>query len=258
MRNEAAGAPPATAYIATRQREQRVGSAEAWFSPTEDRLDADEAARRLAELPLDLREVIVARLWGGLTFEEIAALVGCSLPTAHRRYHTGLAQLRERLEGQWTRTQRSDLSDLERRLANCKPAADGLDADAMLFAAGRAATQPGPARFLWPTLTAGLAALSLILGVWLANERAERLALLRQHQQSVPAPVPAPSPAAPLGPVPSTADQPSTSSLLAAHQAAGERTRRPAGADRGSRRTNVRPTAARTAHPPGGPIRIPR
>jgi RNA polymerase sigma factor (sigma-70 family) len=87
-----------------RQREQRVGNAEAWFSPTEDRMDADEAVRRLTELPLDLREVIVARLWGGLTFEEIAALVGCSLPTAHRRYHTGLAQLRERLEGQWTHT----------------------------------------------------------------------------------------------------------------------------------------------------------
>jgi RNA polymerase sigma-70 factor (ECF subfamily) len=87
-----------------RRREQRAGSPEAWFSPAEDRLDADEAARLLAELPLDFREVIVARLWGGLTFEEIAALVGCSPPTAHRRFHTGLAQLRERLEGQWTRT----------------------------------------------------------------------------------------------------------------------------------------------------------
>jgi RNA polymerase sigma-70 factor (ECF subfamily) len=87
-----------------RQREQRAAAPEAWFSQAEDRLDADQAARHLAELPLDFREVIVARLWGGLTFEDIAALVGCSLPTAHRRYHTGLAQLRERLEGRWTRT----------------------------------------------------------------------------------------------------------------------------------------------------------
>jgi RNA polymerase sigma-70 factor (ECF subfamily) len=87
-----------------RLREQRAGTPEAWFSPTETQLDADEAARRLAELPLELREVIVARLWGGLTFEDIAALVGCSLPTAHRRYQTGLAQLRERLEGQWIHT----------------------------------------------------------------------------------------------------------------------------------------------------------
>jgi RNA polymerase sigma-70 factor (ECF subfamily) len=87
-----------------RRREQRAGTPEAWFSATETQLDADEAARRLAELPLELREVIVARLWGGLTFEDIAVVVGCSLATAHRRYQTGLAQLRERLEGQWTRT----------------------------------------------------------------------------------------------------------------------------------------------------------
>jgi DNA-directed RNA polymerase specialized sigma24 family protein len=48
-----------------------------------------------------LREVIVARIWGGLTFDEIAQLVGCSLPTAHRRYQTGLTELRTRLDGQW-------------------------------------------------------------------------------------------------------------------------------------------------------------
>ena len=35
-------------------------------------IDAGEATRLLAELPLELREVIVARLWGGLTFEEVA------------------------------------------------------------------------------------------------------------------------------------------------------------------------------------------
>ena len=87
-----------------RRREQRVGTPEAWFGSTEDRLDADEVTRRLAELPLELREVIVARLWGGLTFEAVAALVGCSVPTAHRRYQAGLAELRERLEGRWTRT----------------------------------------------------------------------------------------------------------------------------------------------------------
>ena len=87
-----------------RQREQRASAPEAWFAATEERLDADEATRLLAELTLELREVIVARLWGGLTFEEVARLVGCSLPTAHRRYQTGLSQLRERLEGRWIRT----------------------------------------------------------------------------------------------------------------------------------------------------------
>lgn len=87
-----------------RQREQRASKPEAWFTTTEDRLDGDEATRLLAELPLELREVIVPRLWGGLTFEEIADLVGCSLATAHRRYQMGLAQLRERLEDKWLRT----------------------------------------------------------------------------------------------------------------------------------------------------------
>ncbi len=87
-----------------RERERRASTPEAWFSTAEDRLDAGEATRLLAELPLELREVIVARLWGGLTFEEIARLVGSSLPTTYRRYQTGLTQLRERLEGQWTRT----------------------------------------------------------------------------------------------------------------------------------------------------------
>ncbi|HEY7156872.1 MAG TPA: RNA polymerase sigma factor [Gemmataceae bacterium] len=90
--------------VRRRQREQRTSTPEAWFSTAEERLDADEATRLLAELPLELREVIVARLWGGLTFEDIARLTGCSLPTAHRRYQTGLAQLRERLEGRWNYT----------------------------------------------------------------------------------------------------------------------------------------------------------
>src|SRR5262249_25427490 len=63
-----------------------------------------EATRLLADLPLEQREVVVARIWGGLTFEDVARLAGCSLPTAHRRYQAALAALRERLEGPWTST----------------------------------------------------------------------------------------------------------------------------------------------------------
>jgi RNA polymerase sigma-70 factor (ECF subfamily) len=87
-----------------RRRENRASAGEAWFSTADDCLDGREASRLLAELPLEQREVIVARIWGGLTFEEIARLTDASLPTAHRRYQVGLAQLRERLEGQWTST----------------------------------------------------------------------------------------------------------------------------------------------------------
>jgi RNA polymerase sigma factor (sigma-70 family) len=85
-----------------RRREAAASAPEVWFAATEDLLDAREAARQLAELTLEMREVIVARLWGGLTFDEVARLVDCSLPTAHRRYQAGLAELRKRLEGRWT------------------------------------------------------------------------------------------------------------------------------------------------------------
>jgi RNA polymerase sigma factor (sigma-70 family) len=87
-----------------RRRQGRVSTAEAWFDSADYQLDGREATRLLAELPLEHREVIVARIWGGLTFDEVARLVGCSLPTAHRRYHAGLTDLRERLNGPWTQT----------------------------------------------------------------------------------------------------------------------------------------------------------
>jgi RNA polymerase sigma-70 factor (ECF subfamily) len=85
-----------------RRREGRASTPEAWFCTADDRIDGREATRLLAELPLEQREAVVARVWGGLTLEQVARLAGCSLPTAHRRYHAGLAALRERLEGRWT------------------------------------------------------------------------------------------------------------------------------------------------------------
>jgi RNA polymerase sigma factor (sigma-70 family) len=90
----------ARSAIRRRQREAVVSSPEVWLTAADDRMDAAAAARALAGLPLELREVMVARLWGGLTFDEIARFVGCSLPTAHRRYNAGLTELRTRLEGQ--------------------------------------------------------------------------------------------------------------------------------------------------------------
>jgi RNA polymerase sigma-70 factor (ECF subfamily) len=70
----------------------------AWFCPAEsDRLDSLEASSALAELPDEQREVIIARLWGGLSFEQIATVIGCSSSSAHRWYEKGLSALRERL-----------------------------------------------------------------------------------------------------------------------------------------------------------------
>ena len=71
---------------------------EPWFDASPgDGLDAATATAALEELPLDQREVIVARLWGGLSLEQLAELTGCSISTVHRRYESGLAALRTKL-----------------------------------------------------------------------------------------------------------------------------------------------------------------
>jgi RNA polymerase sigma factor (sigma-70 family) len=93
---------------ATAARRRRHHEAEAandapvWFqSDTEtsrpDSLDVEAASAALQSLPLEQREAIVAHLWGGLTFEQIGELSGCSASTAHRSYAAGLSAIRERL-----------------------------------------------------------------------------------------------------------------------------------------------------------------
>jgi RNA polymerase sigma-70 factor (ECF subfamily) len=83
-----------------RQRHEGVAAARrpSWFLPSEGMaLDAVAATAALECLPIDLRETVVAHLWGGLTFEEVGELAGVSSSTAHRRYLQALASLRERL-----------------------------------------------------------------------------------------------------------------------------------------------------------------
>ncbi len=53
--------------------------------------------RALGELPDEQREVVVLRVWGGLTLEAAAELTSVSSNTAASRYRYGLAKLRERL-----------------------------------------------------------------------------------------------------------------------------------------------------------------
>jgi RNA polymerase sigma-70 factor (ECF subfamily) len=70
-----------------------------WFIPPEGCLvDPEEAAAALHTLPPDEREVITLHLWGGLTFVEIAEVLGSAASSVHRWYQTGLDRLRERLQ----------------------------------------------------------------------------------------------------------------------------------------------------------------
>jgi RNA polymerase sigma-70 factor (ECF subfamily) len=51
----------------------------------------------LAKLVVEQREVIVMKLWGGLTFAEIGDALGVSLNTAASRYRYGLERLEKEL-----------------------------------------------------------------------------------------------------------------------------------------------------------------
>jgi RNA polymerase sigma-70 factor (ECF subfamily) len=80
------------------RRESSVARPERWFVESEiDGLDAQAAVTALGSLADDEREVIVARHWGGLSFEQIGSVVGCSASTAFRRYTAGVDQLRKQL-----------------------------------------------------------------------------------------------------------------------------------------------------------------
>ncbi len=101
------GAISASRAAVRRRRHEAVAAQheEGWFvGGAADRLDAQAATRALQELPDEQRETIIARLWGGLTFEDIAELTDTSSSTAHRRYEAGLAALRGRLRVECIKT----------------------------------------------------------------------------------------------------------------------------------------------------------
>jgi RNA polymerase sigma-70 factor (ECF subfamily) len=52
----------------------------------------------LADLPDEQREVVVMRVWSGMTLDEVAAATGVSLNTVASRYRYALQKLREKLK----------------------------------------------------------------------------------------------------------------------------------------------------------------
>ena len=86
----------------TRERhyERLAGEPTPIFAPASE---PDQSAFRealssaLGEIPSDQRAVVHLKLWEGLTFEQIAELLGIPLNTAASRYRYGLDKLRDRL-----------------------------------------------------------------------------------------------------------------------------------------------------------------
>ena len=81
------------------RRLTRELEAKRWFDPHPGETVQERAAMRsLAKLPPNQREVIVLKIWHGLTFEAIGDLLELSPNTAAGRYRYGLEKLRTFLE----------------------------------------------------------------------------------------------------------------------------------------------------------------
>lgn len=81
------------------RRELNVAHRESWFEDQALALDAAAATEALAGLSPERREAVVARIWGALTFAEIAELLTTSTSSAQRWYDEGLKELKRELEG---------------------------------------------------------------------------------------------------------------------------------------------------------------
>lgn len=87
-----------------RSDERREKRERAWAqreSSSEDPLDTLEAAETMQavqELDQESRDVLVARIWGQMSLEEIGKLLDISTTTVFRRYEAALRTLRAKLE----------------------------------------------------------------------------------------------------------------------------------------------------------------
>jgi RNA polymerase sigma-70 factor (ECF subfamily) len=71
-----------------------------WFERGSARDEAEaEAMRQLARLPAEQREVIVLKIWNGMTFEAMGRLLGLSPNTVAGRYRYGINKLKFSMRG---------------------------------------------------------------------------------------------------------------------------------------------------------------
>lgn len=89
------------------QRENAVAKAENHISSASQSLEAEELRDAIDSLTEELREIVIARVWGELTLAEISNITGQSIATVHRRYEMALQQLRSQLS---ERTPRSGVN----------------------------------------------------------------------------------------------------------------------------------------------------
>jgi len=80
----------------TRREQRAVEESDEWFVPDFAAADTrNHLSQAIRQLPENLREVLVLRMWGDLTFPAIARLTGVPLATATSRYRYAIERLRE-------------------------------------------------------------------------------------------------------------------------------------------------------------------
>jgi RNA polymerase sigma-70 factor (ECF subfamily) len=144
----------------TRAAEARPTTTEA---AGERRIEGEELAEKVAELPADVRSALVLHYFEGRTHEEIAAITGCPAGTAASRIRRGLERLRDALGAGAASVVTFEALDVRLREAAKEPVHVPATPTARALAA-RARLLPG-------ALVAVAAPLVLALGVALALER---------------------------------------------------------------------------------------
>jgi RNA polymerase sigma-70 factor, ECF subfamily len=82
-----------------RSREEPLLNHELWLNHRAgDRNAALALEKAMRALPEEQMEIVVMRIWGGMTLEEAAEITGVPLNTAASRYRYAIAKLREQLK----------------------------------------------------------------------------------------------------------------------------------------------------------------
>jgi RNA polymerase sigma-70 factor (ECF subfamily) len=71
---------------------------ENWFETLPDKsnpFDGVELTQLLETLPEHVREIVIAKIWGNLTFKEIAELMNRPISSVHSDYQGGIERLRK-------------------------------------------------------------------------------------------------------------------------------------------------------------------
>ncbi|MCS7466636.1 sigma-70 family RNA polymerase sigma factor [Stieleria sp. ICT_E10.1] len=85
-----------------RRRREQTTQGRVWFDDAhrqiETQLDAERVTDALVTLESQTRQVIVMHLWGEMSFDKIADVMGCSRSTAHRVFQSGIRTMRQQFK----------------------------------------------------------------------------------------------------------------------------------------------------------------